>query len=160
MKGQKFTWRTLEKRSASDIGRFSNVVYPITHGSFPDGKMAVEALASWMQHSGFRVCDIGHHHVVKPNPAVFGKDGIPFPLPVAEDVEELVDVFGNMVLPVNNSLFSLQSSDRTPGRPPVQLSPAPTPTAKTFQDRVSLVRKGRNANGQFASSNLSDIPSL
>jgi hypothetical protein len=156
LKGQKFTWRTLEKRSASEIGRLAKVIYPITHGSFPDGKMAVEALASWMQHSGIEVSDIGLLDVVKPNPAVFGIGGFPFP---AEDVEDLVHGFDQMAIPViRNPLFSLQSPEVfSPVRPPVQLSPAATPSAKIIQDRV---RKVRGANGQFASSKVLGFPSV
>ncbi len=34
LKGGNFTWRTLEKKSASNIGRSASVVYPISHGSY------------------------------------------------------------------------------------------------------------------------------
>jgi hypothetical protein len=71
LKVENFTWRTMEKRSASNIGRFSMVVYPISHGSFQTAKLCFEELASCMDHHGILVIDIAEH-VVVPRPSVFG----------------------------------------------------------------------------------------
>ena len=111
LKGGNFTWRTLEKRSASNIGRLSNVVYPISHGSFHTAKLCFEALASWMDHQGIQVTDIAEH-VVVPRPSVFGVDRqYPFP----QD---------NNLLPI-------------PRVSPVRLSPSKAPSPRAVQVAVA-----------------------
>ena len=78
LKGDKFTWRTLERRSESEIGRFRTIVYPVSHGSFHTGKECFEAFM--MKHSGCRASDIASLHVIVPSPLVFGAAAkYPFP---------------------------------------------------------------------------------